>query len=393
MKKYAAILGCGVVGSGTAELLMNNAEEIRRRTGAELALKYILVRRDKEESPFRDKFVMDFSVIENDPEISIVAECIGGVDAALDYCRRTLRAGKSLVTSNKELVAKHGYELSLIAAEKGVSFLFEGAVGGGIPALRPIQLCLSANRLTEVMGVVNGTTNYILTAMERSGAAFADALATAQQLGYAEQDPSADILGWDAGRKAAILAGLSFGQFVDVAKVPMEGITTIGSEDMQAAKALGRRIKLIGRAVRVGKSVSVCCAPHLLPVTSPLAALEGVLNGVLVRGDGVGEVFLSGPGAGSLATGSAVVGDIVDAALTVRAPRWEKAESFIDPDELPCRWYVRCRADEHAIRTAMPGAECPLGHEGVFLSDELSRKALNAIIEPLQPINVFRLLD
>ena len=392
MKKYAAILGCGVVGSGAAELLLNNADEIRRRTGAEVELKYILVRRDKE-SPCRDKFVMDFAQIENDPDISIVAECIGGVGAALDYCRRSLKAGKSLVTSNKELVAKHGLELSQIAAEKGVSFLFEGAVGGGIPALRPIQLCLSGNRLSDAMGVVNGTTNYILTAMERSGAAFADALATAQQLGYAEADPSADILGWDAGRKAAILAGLSFGTFVDVGKVPMEGITTIGIEDMQAARALGRRIKLIGRALRVGDGVSVCCAPHLLPVSSPLAGLEGVLNGVLIRGDGVGEVFLSGPGAGSLATGSAVVGDIVDAALTVRAPRWEKAEKFIDPDEIKSRWYVRCKADEHAIRSAMPDAECPLDHEGVFLTGELSRRELNAVIEGLQPVNVFRLLD
>ena len=390
--KYVAILGCGVVGSGTAELLTKNADEIRRRTGAELALKYILVRRDKE-SPYRDKFVTDFAVIENDPEVSIVAECIGGVGDALDYCRRALKAGKSLVTSNKELVAKHGLELAKIAGEKGVSFLFEGAVGGGIPALRPIQLCLSANRLSEAMGVVNGTTNSILTAMEKSGAAFADALATAQQLGYAEADPSADILGWDAGRKAAILAGLSFGTFVDVEKVPMEGITSIAIEDMRAAKALGRRIKLIGRAIRVGDGVSVCCAPHLLPLSSSLASLEGVLNGVVIRGDGVGEVFLSGPGAGSLATGSAVAGDIADAALTVRAPGWEKAETFIDPDELPCRWYVRCQADEHAIRAALPEAECPLDHPGVFLTPELSRKALNAVIEPLQPVNVFRLLD
>ena len=392
MKKYAAILGCGVVGSGTAQLLMQNADEISRRTGAEVELKYILVRRDKE-SPYRDKFVTDFAVIENDPEVSIVAECIGGVGAALDYCRRALKAGKSLVTSNKELVAKHGDELAEIAAEKGVSFLFEGAVGGGIPALRPIQLCLSGNRLSEAMGVVNGTTNYILTAMEKSGAAFADALATAQQLGYAEADPSADILGWDAGRKAAILAGLSFGTFVDVEKVPMEGITSIAIEDMRAAKALGRRIKLIGRAIRTDDGVSVCCAPHLLPLSSPLSALEGVLNGVLIRGDGVGEVFLSGPGAGSLATGSAVAGDIVDAALTVRAPRWEKAEKFIDPDEIKSRWYVRCKADEAAIRAALPEAECLAGHEGVFLTGELSRKALSAVIEPLQPVNVFRLLD
>ena len=184
-----------------------------------------------------------------------------------------------------------------------------------------------------------------------------------------------------------------FGTFVDVGKVPMEGITSIDIADMQAAKALNRRIKLIGRAVRVGDGVSVCCAPHLLPVTSPLSALEGVLNGVLVRGDGVGEVFLSGPGAGSLATGSAVAGDIVDAALTVRAPRWEKAKKFVDPDEIPCRWYVRCQANEAAIRAALPEAECPLGHEGVFLTGELTRKALNAIIEPLQPVNVFRLLD
>ncbi|MBE6969338.1 MAG: homoserine dehydrogenase [Ruminococcaceae bacterium] len=392
MKKYAAILGCGVVGSGAAELLTRNAGEIFRRTGAEVELKYILVRRDKE-SPYQDRFVKDFAVIEKDPDVSIVAECIGGVGDALDYCRRTLKAGKSLVTSNKELVAKHGLELAEIARAKGVSFLFEGAVGGGIPALRPIQLCLSANRVTEAMGVVNGTTNYILTAMEKSGAAFADALATAQQLGYAEQDPSADILGWDAGRKAAILAGLSFGTFVDVNKVPMEGITSIDIADMQAAKALNRRIKLIGRAVRVGDGVSVCCAPHLLPVTSPLSALEGVLNGVLIRGDGVGEVFLSGPGAGSLATGSAVAGDIVDAALTVRAPHWAKAKKFVDPDEIKSRWYVRCKADEAAIRAALPGAECPLDHEGVFLTGELTRKALNAIIEPLQPINVFRLLD
>ncbi len=396
--KTVAILGCGTVGGGVAALLRQNAEEIARRTGEELRLKYILVRRDDGDSPFRALFVKDFQLIESDPEVDIVAECIGGVGAPLEYVRRALRAGKSVVTSNKELVAAYGAELCALARERGVSFLFEASVGGSIPVLRALLLSLAGDRITEAVGVLNGTTNYILTAMERRGASFADALAEAQALGYAEQDPSADVLGWDAGRKICILADLCFGKNVDPALVPMEGVTGVTGKDIAAAAALGCRVKLLCRAARAeGGKAAVYVAPHLVPVGSPLAALEGVDNGVLIRGEATGETFLRGAGAGRFPTAVAMLGDIMDAAQCApggRAPRWEAAEAdyLADPEAVESRWYVRCGAARAEAERAFPDARFADTADCAFLTPPMTGAELRRSCAALAPESIFRVL-
>jgi len=396
--KYVAILGYGTVGSGVAEILANNADEIARRAGEELAVRYILVRRDFPDSPFRDKLVYDFAVIENDPEVSIVAECIGGVGAALDYVRRALLAGKSVVTSNKELVAAHGLELIALAEEKGVSFLFEASVGGGIPALRPLSLCLAGNRIHEVLGIINGTTNYILTDMRRNGTAFADSLAEAQRLGYAEADPTADIEGLDAGRKICILADLAFGKNVAPESISVTGITGVAGEDVAAAGALGCRIKLLGRAVRTGQDrAAVYVAPHLVSAEHGLAGVEGVTNAVVIRADAVGEVVLQGPGAGKLPTGSAVVGDVIEAAQRSGSRRyltWGPApEGYLtDPDSLESRWYVRCSASREAAAAALGEVEFAPVESCAFLTAPLSGAALKEKSAGLGVLSALRVL-
>ncbi|MBE6970407.1 MAG: homoserine dehydrogenase [Ruminococcaceae bacterium] len=396
--KYVAILGYGTVGRGVEEILRLNADEITRRTGEQLAVRSILVRRDFPDCPCRDKLVQDFALIESDPEISIVAECIGGVGPALDYVRRSLKAGKSVVTSNKELVATHGLELMALAEEKGVSFLFEASVGGGIPALRPMSLCLGGNRIHEVLGIINGTTNYILTDMRRNGTAFADSLAEAQRLGYAEADPTADIEGLDAGRKICILADLAFGKNVDPGDISVTGITGVAGEDVAAAGALGYRIKLLGRAVRSGESSAAAyVAPHLVPVEHGLAAVEGVTNAVVIRSDAVGEVVLQGPGAGKLPTGSAVVGDIIEAAQQGDKRRyltWEAApEGYLtDPDTLQSRWYIRCTASREAVAAALGDVEFAPVEDCAFLTESLSGQEMKKKSAPLGVVSALRVL-
>ena len=289
MIKYA-ILGYGVVGSGVAEVMAEQAEKIARVVGDRVELKYILVRHDYPGDPYADRMVTDFAVIENDPEVSVVAEVIGGIGAAYDYSKRALLAGKSVVSSNKELVAVHGAEFCEIAREKGVNYLFEGSVGGGIPLLRPLTQCLAANRIDEVFGILNGTTNYILTAMDAQGQSFEEALKKAQELGYAEADPTADVEGIDACRKTAILADLAFGWNMDPLAIPTRGITAITSADLELASALGYAVKLLGRAIRAEGG---CCAfvePHLIPQSRLLASVSGVMNACVVRGSAVGKM-------------------------------------------------------------------------------------------------------
>ena len=265
-----AILGFGVVGSGVAEVLFTNETHIDRKAGGPIRLKYILDVRDFPDSPFAGKVVHDFSVIENDPEVSVVVETIGGARAALDFTRRALAAGKSVVTSNKELVAEHGYELLKLAAEKGVSYLFEASVGGGIPIIRPLNQCLAANEIEEICGILNGTTNYILTRMIRAGLSFDAALKEAQANGYAEADPTADIEGHDACRKICILASLAFGRHIYPRQVPTEGITAVTLADVAYADSCGKKIKLLGRAIRQDDG-KVCAyvAPHLVDGEDP----------------------------------------------------------------------------------------------------------------------------
>ncbi|MBR2666645.1 MAG: homoserine dehydrogenase [Oscillospiraceae bacterium] len=398
-----AILGMGTVGSGVADILVNNANHIRSRTGLSLDLKYIVDVLDFPDSPHRHLLTKDFAQVENDPSVELVAETIGGTKVAYEFTRRALAAGKSVVTSNKELVATHGYELMQLAAANGAAYLFEASVGGGIPVLRPMRQCLAANRIQEVCGILNGTTNYILTQMIQTGQSVEAALLQAQKNGYAELDPTADMEGHDACRKTCILASLAFGHHVYPASVPTEGITRITRGDADYAAAAGRKIKLLGRTL-VGEDgrVRAYVAPHLVANSSALANVEDVFNAVLVRGDAVGEVMFYGPGAGKLPTASAVVADLLDAARhwNIQAgPAWEdEAPSLLaSPEDLKSGWYVRIRGTVDQARAL--GAEDILGRAGApadevaFLLPSMSRTELNEALGDLEPEAAFRLFD
>ena len=399
-----AILGFGVVGSGVAEVLATNGAHIDRKVDDLLRLKYILDVRDFHDSPFADKVVHDFSVIENDPEVNIVVETIGGAKVALDFTRRALMAGKSVVTSNKELVAEHGCELLRLAQEKGVSYLFEASVGGGIPIIRPLNQCLAANEIEELCGILNGTTNYILTRMIRAGLSFDAALKEAQQNGYAEQDPTADIEGHDACRKICILASLAFGRHVYPRQVPTEGITGVTLSDVAYAESCGRKIKLLGRAMRRpdGK-VCAYVAPHLVDQENPLAGVEDVFNAITVKGNAIGDVMFYGRGAGKLPTASAVVADVIDAARH----RDEKKRMFwaeggedvtVSPADLESAWYVRAEGTGEQVRAAFPDrtllarAGAPEG-EFALITEPMTRAALDGRLAGLKVCSVFRVLD
>ncbi|MCL2030386.1 MAG: homoserine dehydrogenase [Oscillospiraceae bacterium] len=307
-----AILGYGVVGAGVAELLTRPAGPLPAALPMEKPeLAAVLDIREFPESPCAGLFVRDFQAIEQNPDIRVVAECIGGVRAAYDFTLRALRAGKHVVTSNKELVAEHGAELMALAARKRVNYLFEAAVGGGIPIIGPLSRDLAANRISEVCGILNGTTNYILTRMRESGLSMLEALDEAGEKGYAEADPTDDVEGKDACRKIAILASLAFGRHIYPNYVPTHGISYITRAQMEAAGKAGGAVKLIGRArVLPDGRVSVLVAPHVVDAGHPLHGVNGVNNAVLVRGDAVGDVLFCGRGAGREPTASAVMGDI-----------------------------------------------------------------------------------
>ena len=314
MKKIA-VMGHGVVGSGVCELMMKNAAVIEKRCREKLEIKYILDLRSFDGLSYAQKFIHDFDLLVNDPEVSIVVEVMGGVEPAYSYAKACLERGKSVVTSNKALVAAKGTELLKIAQEHHVAFLFEAAVGGGIPIIQPLCTALNANRVTQVAGILNGTTNFILTKMIRERESFEKALKTAQELGYAERDPSADVEGMDACRKICILASLVFGHEFSPETVKTEGITAITDEDVRAAEALGYVIKLIGQAKKVGEKVSLIVAPMLVAKNHPLASVEDVFNSILVHGDAVGDAMFYGAGAGKFPTASAVVSDVMNAAV------------------------------------------------------------------------------
>ena len=372
-----AILGLGTVGTGVARVVAENARQIERKLGEPLQVKSILVRRFKD-GPYRQLMTDDFSRIEQDDDIRVVVETIGGVDAAYDYTRRALLSGKHVVTANKQLVAEHGCELLELARKKNVHYLFEASVGGGIPILHPLRECLSANRIDEVYGILNGTTNYILTRMVRTGAFFSDALREAQAKGYAEADPTADIEGIDAGRKTCILADLAFGHQVDPKDVPMEGISKLSLRDVKIAQRAGFRVKLLGRAVRLpGGGRTAYVAPHLIPEDRPLANVEDVFNAIVVRGNATGEVMFCGKGAGEMPTASACVADVMEALQA--SPRREDAvwssdtAGFEDPLELHTRYYFRIEGSLTDAAMAFGQVEV-LSEDGetAFLTDRIS---------------------
>ena len=278
-----AIMGFGTVGSGVAEVLRMNAASIAEKLGEPLQLKYILDVRDLSGTPYEKIAVKDFSVLENDPSLDVVVESIGGAKVALEFTRRALLAGKHVVTSNKELVAAHGRELLEIAEEKNVNYLFEASVGGGIPVLRPLFQCLAGNRIEEIAGILNGTTNYILTRMVQGGVPFDEALREAQAKGYAEANPAADVEGLDAGRKICILSDLAWGGEVRPEAISVQGISGLDLRDVDIARRAGWRIKLLGRALRLEDGrVAAYVAPHLVPEDCPMAAVDGVFNAILI---------------------------------------------------------------------------------------------------------------
>lgn len=335
-----ALLGFGVVGSGVAEVLTENCELIARRIGEKINIRYILDLREFPDHPLGNRVVHEIAPILADPEVRAVAEMMGGSHPAYEFTKAALAAGKSVVTSNKEVVANFGAELLELAAANGVFYLFEASVGGGIPILRPLRDDLAPNRIRAISGILNGTTNFILTKMKRENAAFADALKEAQSLGYAEANPAADVEGTDAARKIVILAALAFGKLLSPEKIPVQGISKITAEQTAACAALGFSIKLIGHTEKSGEQILALVSPHAVSEENPICHVEGVFNGILVNADMVGKTFFYGPGAGKLPTASAVVSDLLNVCTGgIRLPKWETAApgDYADPKDRVCR--------------------------------------------------------
>ena len=352
----AAVMGYGTIGSGVVEVLDINGSSIAKRVGEPVEIKYVLDLRDFPGDPIQDKIVHDYKTIAEDPEVKIVVETMGGVEPAYTFVKAMLEAGKHVTTSNKALVAAKGAELIALAKEKNVNFMFEASVGGGIPIIRPLNSCLTADVIEEVSGILNGTTNYMMTKMSEEGSEFEDVLKDAQQKGYAEADPTADIEGHDACRKIAILTSLVCGQQVDFQDIHTEGITKITATDIRYAKALGRSIKLLASSYQTGDSYCALVAPFMLEPTHPLYNVNDVFNAVFVHGNVLGDAMFYGSGAGKLPTASAVVADIVEIAkhLDENIPvewREEKLE-LADYRQLKNKYFVRTTADKAAIEKA-----------------------------------------
>ena len=348
-----AVMGYGTIGSGVVEVLDINKNSIAKRAGEEIGVKNILDLRDFPGDPIQEKVVHDYKVIANDPEVQIVVETMGGVEPAYTFVKAMLTEGKHVTTSNKALVAAKGAELIALAKEKNVNFMFEASVGGGIPIIRPLNSCLTADEIEEITGIVNGTTNYMLTKMTEEGSEFDDVLKDAQAKGYAEKDPTADIEGYDACRKIAILTSLVCGQQVDFEDIHTEGITKITATDIRYAKTMGRAIKLLASSHKVGDGYVAMVAPFLLPATHPLYNVNDVFNAIFVHGNVLGDAMFYGSGAGKLPTASAVVADIVDMAKhldTNIAVEWSsKKLELVDYRNVENCYFVRTSADEKRI--------------------------------------------
>ena len=312
-----AILGYGTVGSGVFEILNTNSEIISKRTGDDIQVKYVLDLREFPGDPAEPYVIHDFAEIEKDDEVQIVVETMGGLHPAYEFVKASLENGKSVCTSNKALVAAFGPELLELAKSKNANFLFEASVGGGIPIIRPLKTSLAPDVIEEISGILNGTTNYILTEMTENGSDFDSVLKDAQDKGYAEKDPTADVEGHDAGRKIAILTSLAYGKQLDFEDIYMEGITKITDRDINYAKKIGAKVKIFGSSKKVGDKVSAMVAPKLITHEHPLYSVDGVFNAILIKGNMVGDVMFYGQGAGKLATASAVVSDIMDASKHV----------------------------------------------------------------------------
>lgn len=386
-----ALLGYGTIGSGVAEVLRVNAETIAGRAGDAVEVKYILDLRDFPGDINEKKVVHDIHIILDDPEVSIVVEAMGGVEPAYTFTKNALLAGKSVTTSNKALVAKHGAELIRIARERNLSFMFEASVGGGIPIIRPMFTCMTANKIDEVTGILNGTTNYMMTKMSEEGSEFKDVLKEAQRKGFAEANPAADIEGYDACRKIAILTSLASGKQVDFEDIPCEGITDITATDFKYAKALGRSIKLLATSKRVGDTYISLVAPFLLSPSHPLYPVSGVFNAIYVEGNTQGEMMFYGRGAGKLPTASAVVADIVDIirhqGRNILIQWSEEKLKLADSGRMKYRFLVRTVDTEEEIQAAFGKVEyvkapCVSG-ETAFVTEKMTGKAYEAAADKL----------
>ena len=349
-----AVLGYGTVGSGVVEVIDTNGAGINQRIGEKLQVKYVLDLKDFPGDPVQEKIVHDFETIIQDEEINIVVEVMGGIEPAYTFVKRSLLAGKSVATSNKALVAKHGAELLSIAKEKNINFLFEASVGGGIPIIRPRNSSLTADEIEEITGILNGTTNYMLTKMFYEGADYDTVLKEAQANGYAERNPAADVEGYDACRKIAILSSLISGNQVDFEDIYCEGITKITTEDMKYAKAMGTTIKLLASSKRDGSRLHAIVAPCMLYPEHPLYNVNGVFNAIFVHGNVLGDAMFYGSGAGKLPTASAVVADVVDAAKHLNRnimTMWKQEKLTLeDKGDAKRRFFIRMKGDEEEMR-------------------------------------------
>lgn len=398
-----AVLGYGTVGSGIVEVINTNKELISNRVGEEINVSYVLDLRDFPGDPVEKILVHDVDVIMNDPTVSIVAEAMGGVEPAFTFAKKAIENGKSFCTSNKELVAKHGAKLIAMAKEKGVNFLFEASVGGGIPIIRPLIHSISPENVVEVSGILNGTTNYILTKMTNEGLDFDSVLKDAQDKGFAERNPEADIEGYDACRKIAILASLAFGAQVDFEDIHTEGISKITDKDIAYAKAMGMAIKLIGSAKNEDGKISAMVAPMLVGPDSSLYAVNDVFNAITVTGNTLSDVMFYGKGAGKLPTASAVVSDIIEEAKNLnRNIRivWKEEKIELSAfEDINNKFFVRLSGSDNLNKDKVAevfgnveNVKASVADEYAFTTDVLSEGEFAAKIKEFDNVmNVIRI--
>lgn len=377
-----ALLGLGTVGSGVYKLIHRRAQEMPQIAGAPIEISHILVRNTAKERPGVDSSLLtdNWTDIVNDPEVSIVVELMGGMEPAHTYIAEALKAGKNVVTANKDLIAMYGGDLLDLAAEHQCDLQFEASVAGAIPIIRPLKQCLAGNEISEIMGIVNGTTNYILTRMTQDNMEFADALAMATELGYAEADPTADIEGYDAGRKVAIMASIAFHSRVTFDDVYTEGITKIQSTDIRYARELGKAIKLLGVACNTEEGIEVRVHPMLIPASHPLATVNDAFNAVFVHGDALDDAMFMGRGAGELPTASAVMGDIIDTARNLLMGctgrigcTCYKNVPVKSIDDIRSKYYIRLNVENRM--GVLAGVSGVLGNNGVSISQVLQKQA------------------
>ena len=399
-----AVLGYGTVGSGVVEVLETNKESIKKRAGKEIEVKSVLDLRDFPGDPVQEKIVHNIDDIINDPEIEVVVEVMGGIEPAFTFVKRALEAGKSVCTSNKALVAEHGPELLEMAKQRSLNFMFEASVGGGIPIIRPLNQSLTADEITKITGILNGTTNYILTKMDREGSSYEDTLKEAQELGYAERNPEADVEGYDACRKIAILTSLAYGSTVKFEEIRTEGISKITAADFKYAEKLGFVVKLLATSCKKDDKVYAITAPFMINSSHPLYNVNDVLNGIDIHGNVIGNVMFFGAGAGKLPTASAVVADIVDCVkhkgknvMTV----WSaKKLELGDADDEIRRFFVRVKgepSDLAAVESVFGKVE-PVTVEGIngefgFVTEAMSEREFAQAAEKIDMIYRIRIDD